>query len=113
MRDEVVVERFDTLPIRPVPPPDARLVEQRFVKLAGHRGLFDAVLAEVANAGAEASPAKPLKVLADGSERRVSEVSSTDAGDVIVLAAERFGHDDGIPSPRGEQADSFGSAHAA
>jgi DUF1009 family protein len=62
---------------------------------------------------AKPPPAEPLKVLADIGERRVGEVRSTDAGDVIILAAQRFGHDDGISSPGGEQANAFSRAHAA
>ena len=113
VRDEVVIKSFDALPVGPMAQPHARLVEQRLVKLAGHRGLLDAVAAEVTNRAAQPAPAEPFEILADAGERGVGQVGSADAANVIVLPAKCFGHEHGIPSPGGEQANAFGGAHAA
>src|SRR5215208_6440350 len=108
--DEVVIESFDALPVGPMSPPDAGLINKRLVELSGHRGLLDAVATEISNHTSESAPAKPFEVLANTAERGVGQVGSSGARNVIILSAKCFGHEHGIPSPRGEQADAFGRA---
>src|SRR5690242_15237528 len=93
--------------------PHARLIDERLVELAGHCRLLDAVATEVLNRATQPAPSKPFEVLADAGERRVGQVGSTDAGDVIVLTAKCFSHQHGVTSPGGEQANAFVGAHAA
>src|SRR3954471_9290702 len=113
MRDKVVVESFDGLPVGPVAQPYSWLVEERLVKLSSHRSLFDPMTAEIPNGAAQPAPSEPFEILADACERGVGQVGGADACNVVVLAAKRFGHEHGIPSPGGEQANVFGRGHAA
>src|SRR4051812_321803 len=108
-----MIIRLDELPIGPMPPPQTRLINQRLVKLAGHGRLVDARSAKEPNGAAKPTPANPLKVLANVGQRRIGQVGDTDAAYVIVLSAQRFRNEHWVAPPSGEQAYSFGFAHAA
>src|SRR5689334_22158066 len=99
MRDKVMIKRLDKLPVRPMPPPQARLINQRLVKLAGHRRLVDVTAAEEPNGLAEASPADPLKVLANVREARIGQVRDADAAHMVVLPAQRLRDEHRITPP--------------
>src|SRR3954452_21431276 len=108
-----MIIRLDELPVGPMPPPQTRLVNQRLVKLAGHGRLVDATTAKESNRAAEPAPTNPAKILADLGQRRISQVGHTNAAYVVILPAQRFGHEHWVAPPSGQQTYSFDFTHAA
>jgi hypothetical protein len=86
-------------------PPQARLVDEHFVKLAGHRRLAHAAAAKEAQTPTQLRQADPLEVVAQFAEPWIGMVGDGQATNMIALPPQRLGHDNGKPTPGGKQAD--------